>query len=107
MVDPHEDFEALWHRLRREISVGDTIRNWTRDSGYLGDEFTIYAVEAGFIKVDSPEATNIQHIPREDFENVYRHWCGYHAGCVLRSQIRDMTRFSKYIISILHHLTGA
>lgn len=39
-------FETLWRRIQREISVGDTIRNWTEHSGYIGDEFTIRAVDA-------------------------------------------------------------
>lgn len=104
MADSGQDFEALWSQLQRDVGGGDTIRNWTRDKGYIGDGFVIHTVKAGLIEVDPPGAENLQRIPREDFTKVYRHWEDYNAGHTLRSQIRDITRFSKYIISIFHHI---
>lgn len=107
MIDPGQDFEALWYQIQQDVGGGDTIRNWTRDSGYIGDEFVIRTVEAGIIEVDPPGAANLQRIPREDFAKVYRHWEGYNTGHIPRQQVRDITRFSKYIISIFHHIEPA
>ena len=73
----------------------------------MGGEFVIRTVEAGIIEVDSPGAENVQRIPREDFAKVYRRWEGYNAGHIPRRKIRDITRFSKYIISIFHHIESA
>ena len=42
--------------------------------------------------------------PREDFAAVWAHWDDYCAGEFPRHRLRDMTRFSKYVISILHHV---
>ena len=56
------------------------------------------------MKVDSPGADNIQRIPEEDFAGVYEHWDAYNGGAFPRHRLRDMTRFSTYVISILHHV---
>ena len=86
------------------IAPGHTIRNWSQHSGYRGNDFTIHAIEARFVEVDSPGAENIQHISREDFARVHEHWTAYTAGVFARSRLRDITRFSTYVISILHHV---
>ncbi len=84
--------------------MGDTIGDWTQYSGYIGDEFTIRAVDARFIEVDPPGAENVQRVPREDFAAVYELWDCYIVDRVPRHQIRDLMRFSKNIISILHRV---
>ena len=104
MVDFQNDFENLWLQLQRDINIGDKIMNWTQHSGYLGDEFTICAVQPSHIEVDTPQALNIQHIPKEHFLAVYEVWTAYSEGSLSRHKLRDNTRFSKYIVSILHHL---
>ena len=98
------DFGRCWTRIRSDLAAGDTIRNWTQHGGYLGDEFTVRAVEARAVVVDTPGATNLQRVPREDFAAVWAHWDDYCAGEFPRHRLRDMTRFSKYVISILHHV---
>lgn len=99
------EFEILWRQLQRDISAGDTIRNWTQYGGNLGDNFTVCAVGVGFVEVDTPEASGVQHISREEFAKVYDHWDSYNEGSFPRNKLRDKTRYSKYIISILHHIT--
>ena len=99
-----QSFEAVWAQIQRTIAPGDTIRNWSRHSGYLGNNFTIHAVTDRFIEIDSPGAANIQHIAREDFARVHDHWDAYNARMFARSRLRDITRFSTYVISILHHV---
>ena len=99
-----QGFEGVWARIQRTIALGDTIRNWSRHSGYRGNDFSIHGVGARFVEVDNPGAENIQHIPREDFARVHEHWDAYNAGVFARNRLRDITRFSTYVISILHHV---
>ena len=100
-------FEAVWTRPQRSIAPGDTIRNWSRHSGYLGNDFTIHTVTDRFVEVDSPGASNIQHIAREDFAQVHEHWDAYNARMFARSKLTDITRFSTYVISILHRVLNS
>ncbi len=39
-----------------------------------------------------------------DFQKVYAIWSSYSQGQTGRAALRDATRFSKYIISVLHWL---
>lgn len=97
-------FPSLWKQIQGRLSAGLAIKNWTTQKGYLGDSFTIVAITPDRITVDSPRAENLQAIPRRDFEAVEALWKGYCLGSVQRKDIRDLTRFSKYIISILHYV---
>jgi hypothetical protein len=97
-------FSQTWTALQTTLSAGMPIENWTQAKGLLGDSFTIVNVAAGFIEVNTPNASNLQRVPRADFELVYRQWTHYSTGQTRRHEIRDETRFSKYIISILHWL---
>ena len=99
-----QSFEAVWTQIRRTIAPGDTIRNWSRHSGYMDKDFTIQAVTDRFVEIDSPGAANIQHIARADFARVHEHWDAYNARMFARSTLRDLTRYSTYVISILHHV---
>ena len=56
--------------------------------------------------MDTRGAMNLQRVRREDFAAVLAHWEDYCAGECPRHRLRDMTRFSKYVISILHHVLG-
>ena len=99
-----QSFEAVWEEIQRTIAPRDTIRNWSQHSGYRGNDFTIHAVNDAFVDIDSPGAANIQHIDREHFARVHEHWNAYNVGVYARSRLRDITRFSTYVISILHHV---
>ena len=104
MTSNHRNFEALWREIQHSVDVGDTIRNWTQHSGYIGDDFMIRDMGAEFVEIYSPGVTNIQRVPKKDFAAVCEMWDEYKAGRVPRYQVTDVTRFSKYIISILHHV---
>jgi hypothetical protein len=93
---------GIWGVIRSRVLVGTSIRNWTLDSGYLGDKFTITGIGKGHLVIETPGAKGLQHVSRVDFETVYKIWSDYLCGVFRRDQIRDMTRFSKYVISILH-----
>jgi hypothetical protein len=93
-------FEALWATIQRQGTPGTVIPNWTRDSEAIGDDFSIVRVTATAVHVTPPKL----EVTRNDFAKVFELWPGYVAGRVQRSEIRDMTQRSKYIISILHWL---
>lgn len=88
------------------LQNGEEIRNWTAFNGYLGDSFHIAAVKPTYVAIETPKAQNIQNIPSREFQLIDQLWDDYVSGCVPRHKIRDLTRFSKYIISILRHLKG-
>lgn len=85
------------------LTVGEEIKNWTIHGGYLGDSFRVFAIRPGYVEVEAPHARTIPHIPRSEFEKVDRLWDDYVSRRMPRHAIRDQTRFSKYIISILQH----
>ena len=97
-------FTQTWVALQGHLRVGTVVPNWTADNGYLGDSFLITSVGPQTIVADSPNAKNNQIISQNDFGVVYHYWNDYCSGIVPRNQIRDATRFSKYVISILHWL---
>jgi len=95
-------FVNTWNYIQNNLNIGAVIDNWSKDSQYLGDRFTISNISLSKIDVDTPGAKNIQKIPQNDFEGVYNVWQQYIACTYSRDQIRDnITRYSKYIISIL------
>ncbi len=98
------DFEKVWSALRLSLRPPQKIRNWTVLKGYLGDTMSVVAVHSSSIEVNTPGAVNIQVVPKQDFESVHRVWKAYKANRVQRQELTPMTRYSKYVISILHWL---
>jgi len=99
-------FAATWSALQGRLAASTTIPNWTAANGFLGDSFTVTRITTGHVEVSTPGAQTIQTVPVADFQTVYGVWQRYCQGRVSRPQIRDATRFSKYVISILHWLEG-
>ena len=96
-------FQEMWQYILANIQMGQSIDNWTKDKGFIGDQFTIVNFGLNYIEIDTPKAQNIQRVSRQDFHDIYNVWDQYLNGTFKRHQIRDLiTRFSKYIISILH-----
>ena len=93
-------FEEVWESLCRGLSSSQPVRNWTALRGYLGEDFT--AVCKGAQIVCTLPSGSVISVPRADFESVYGMWSGYLDGSVRRVEIRDVTRSSKYIISVFH-----
>jgi len=98
--DRMSEFESIWNFFQRKLKPGTEIQNWTAYRGYLGDSMTIIGVQENSIEVETPKAENIQHVPKEDLKNVWGVWSDYKIQKVKRYELRNMTRFSKYIISI-------
>jgi hypothetical protein len=95
-------FDSVWSQLQSSLKPGTVIKNWTVLRGYLGDTMKIAGVRSGYIEVDAPLASTTQHISKKEFEKVWEIWPEYKGGKFPRNQMRDITWFSKYIISILH-----
>ena len=91
-------FEELWERLQQNLAVGTKVQHWSVFRGDLEGEFEITSVKRDSIQVSSTS----QPVPKRDFRAVAEVWDNYCAGDVPRFEIRDLTRFSTYIISILH-----
>jgi hypothetical protein len=90
--------------LLATLNEGTEIPNWTIDGGLRGDMFHIISASLRQVTVETPNARHLQKIPMGDFAAVYELWNGYCRGTVPRSEIRSVTRYSKYIISIYHWL---
>jgi hypothetical protein len=97
-------FSNTWAALQTGLRAGTAIENWTQAKGHTGEDFTISKVAPEFIEINAPSASNMQRVSRTDFEAVYEEWPNYMSGQTRRPEIRDKTRFSKYVISILHWL---
>ncbi|MDH3472475.1 MAG: hypothetical protein OEM59_02185 [Rhodospirillales bacterium] len=98
------DFQSFWGHLQTNLIEGSQVHNWTAHGGYLGDSFKVVAKRPTYVEVSSPAAAMIQHISRGEFQKLREHWDAYIAREMPRYRLRDLTRFSKYIISIMHHL---
>jgi hypothetical protein len=99
-------FHIAWNALQTHVVAGTNIPNWTANSRLLGDSFLVAGVARAYIEVDSPGAQSRQRVPVADFQRVYDVWDSYCHGHTPRAALRDATRFSKYIISVLHWLKG-
>jgi hypothetical protein len=94
-------FEKMWDYLQSNLEPGTQIRNWTVLKDYFGDDMIIVKVNPNHIDVDPPQAKNLQVVPKKDFGKVWDVWSNYKRRITLRKELAEMTRYSKYIISIL------
>lgn len=97
-------FEQVWELLYGELASSKEVFNWTRDKGYFGENFAAQW-EGSYILCTLPSSREIR-VPQDDFEKVYKMWLGYVRERIPRKNIRDVTFYSKYIISILHQFIG-
>jgi hypothetical protein len=99
-------FPDTWNALQASLTAGTSIPNWTVHSGVIADPFTIAAVTATAVVIDTPGAETPQTVPLADFQTVYDRWNDYRHGAMPRSDFTRLTRYSKYVISILYWLEG-
>jgi len=97
-----KDFEDFWNYLKRELREWRTVNYWSVAGRFRKNIFEALA-EDDYVLV-YPEDCSLQRIPKEDFRIVYDVWEQYLTREVKRYEIRDKTRFSSYIISIIHYL---
>jgi hypothetical protein len=97
-------FKKTWSYIQSNLHAGQLIDNWTKDGRYYIKQLSIVRVRPGkVILIKSPNAKDVQRIPQDDFKKVYDVWSQYKASTFPRRRIRDdLTRFSTYIISVLH-----
>ena len=95
-------YDLIWARLMELLEPGTKIANWTAFSGHLGDYMSITDVSLKAIRVYSPGAKHIVSVPKSEIRTVWLVWDDYKAQRLRRSELAEMTRFSKYAISILH-----
>ena len=101
------DFDSFWQALPLKLKSGTKIKNWTTAKGYLGDEFAILSVSDKALEINTANAKNVQRVSRQDFEVTFENWDAYCSGKLPRQELAQMTRNSKYTISIIKHLEAS
>jgi hypothetical protein len=96
--------EEIWAELKRRLPKNREIRSWSAATGFLGDSFTVIGPKTGHVLIKSAYDINPQQIPDQDFVMVLGQWSDYVEGKLSRADIQARTKYSKYIISILHSL---
>ena len=94
----------IWDSLRKRVWPGFKIRAWSFDHGDLGWEFSVVRLDDSYVTIRSPKAQHLQEVPKEDFLYVASLWPQYTTGGIPRNEIRDRTRYSTYILGLLHWL---
>lgn len=101
------DFDSFWQTLPLKLKPDAKIKNWTAAKGYLGNEFTVLSVSDTMVEVDPPKANDRQRVSRQDFEVTFDNWDTYCSGQLPRQELVQLTRNSKYTISIIKHLEAS
>jgi hypothetical protein len=102
ILPPKSGFEVFWAKLAGSTSSRQTIKNWTVNKGFTGEDF-----EAGHGGVDClivypPSAQNKLRVPKSDFHIMFDNWQSYRKRKISRGELAKLSRFTKYTISILH-----
>jgi hypothetical protein len=99
---PKSRFETFWSKLAGSISGKQIIRNWTVDRGFTGEDFTAGPVGVDCVIVYPPSAQNRLTVPKSDFRVMFDNWRSYRMKEISRGKLAELSRFTKYTISILH-----
>jgi len=98
-----ESFDTIWGTIS-QIEIATSIPNWTQRNGYKGDNFEVDNVSENSITFNVPNAKYKQVVPKRDFVALWKIWSGYKAGTIKRHELRSLSRYTKYIISVFKHL---
>lgn len=94
-----------WDDLQGKLRVGQEVRHWSANKGYLAGEFLVDRVSPDRIVVSGRSMqTGSVTISKSDFETVAQVWPQYSTGNFPRQQLREISWRSTYIISLLHWL---
>src|SRR3990170_6323829 len=93
-----------WETLREQVWPGYRFSTWSAKKGNLTGAFEIVNIAEDSVTVRSPTAKNLQIIPKVDFFKLAIDWIEYKSGNIPRHELRDKTRYSTYIIGLLHWL---
>lgn len=94
-------FEEFWKLLLKKLETPTLIRNWTVYSGYIGEDFIARKYSDSMIECLIPNG-GPQYVPKKDFKLVYEVWDDYKSFKVKRADLSQHSRFTKYVISIIH-----
>jgi hypothetical protein len=94
---------AAWEYARSRLQPGMHIPNWSAHSGLTGRSFKVRGIDRYSLLVELPGGRTVP-VPAADFDIVGECWPGYLAGRIQRQELRDRSRCTTYVISILHHL---
>ena len=95
-------FRTVWSYLS-SLKPG---RKVTEPGASRGESTTIVSVEADAITIAPPRAKGFVRIPKDDFEAIWKHWGDFKAGKITRSELRQLTTRSSYIITIFQWFEG-
>ena len=96
--------EQIWNELRGRIKKMNEVPTWSAEEGYLGERFIIVGVKEGHVQVAEPGAQRADKIPDADFVAVLGIWGDYADGKLKPGAVEKVTRFPKYVVSILRAL---
>lgn len=98
----------IWKIITENLKPDMSIKNWTIDNGYFGDNITIQTVDNDYVQIrisnSTTEPTTFVRVPKEDFKYVYTNWNAYITGTIKRNELRDNCRTTRYVIDILKYL---
>jgi hypothetical protein len=96
------EFEQVWSSLRSKLMQGMEVQNWTAQKGSSSDSMKILEVGSDYILIDAPKTRVFQHVSRQDVEGIWNIWEDYKEDNVEQEKLVQLTRYSKYVISLLH-----
>ena len=100
-------FHDFWDRLIPQLREIQTIPNWTKDGKMRTEDFQAQYKGGNYIECAIDDGSIIS-VPKKDFHYIYYRWDDYMTDRIKRNNLRDESRYTKYVISIIHnfiHLT--
>ena len=95
-------FEDTWADIQRRLPVRESIQNWSADKGYTRGRFRITDVEPSSITIEADGTSVPRQVAKSEFQKIFADWPAYRAGPARRSVLRDKSKNTTYILSILH-----
>jgi hypothetical protein len=96
--------DQIWNELRGRVAKLTEVQSWTAADGYLGDRFIVVGVKNGVVEVAEPGAQRAEKVPDADFVAVLGVWDAYADGKAKPGTIEKLTKFPRYVTSILRAL---
>ncbi|MHB8545692.1 MAG: hypothetical protein ACYDAJ_02875 [Nitrosotalea sp.] len=97
----NREFDYFWNDLKNSLNMPQKISNWTKDNGFIGNDFTAQYKDEKFITCMLDNGKIIK-VPKGEFHKMYKKWDDYISNILPRSEIVEQSRFTKYVISIFH-----
>ena len=90
-------FRSVWSTLT-SLRSGKKIEE--HNASGRGESTTIVSVEEDAITVAPPRAKGFVCIPKADFEIIWRYWSDFKAQKITRTELREQSRYSRYILTL-------